>query len=307
VASEQLTAQLGSLPAEFDDLEPVTGPSGRARAAWRRFTRLRLALPSVVVLALVLAFVLIGPLVYPVNPNTVDPLLFQQGPSATHLLGTDDAGRDVLARLMYGGRVSLFIGFTAALSSNVIGLLLGAIAGYFGRWTNGFLTRFAEVLQAFPILIVIISVAALTGPSITLLIVLVALLDWPAAFRVVRSVTMTLREQEMIQAVEGLGAGNLRILFRHVLPAMLGPFIVLVTIGTGNVIMLEAGLSFLGLGVPPPTASWGSMLSAAESLSVLSRMPWLWLPPGIAILITVLSVNFIGDGLRNVVDPRQAR
>lgn len=308
MTSERLTARLAALsPAQLEDVEATPATVSRARAGWRRFVRLRLAVPSAVVLALMVAICLIGPLVYRVNPNAVDPALFQQGPSAAHLLGTDNAGRDVLARLMYGGRVSLLIGFAAALSANIIGLILGAAAGYFGRWANGFLTRFAEVLQAFPILIVIISVAALTGPSITLLIVLVALLDWPAAFRVVRSVTMTLREQEMIQAVEGLGAGNARILFRHILPAMLGPFIVLVTIGTGNIIMLEAGLSFLGLGVPPPTASWGSMLSAAESISVLSRMPWLWLPPGLAILITVLCVNFIGDGLRNVADPRQAR
>lgn len=308
MTSERLTARLAALsPAQLEDVEATPARASRARAGWRRFARLRLAVPSAVVLALVVAICLIGPLVYRVNPNAVDPALFQQGPSVAHLLGTDNAGRDVLARLMYGGRVSLLIGFAAALSANIIGLILGAAAGYFGRWVNGFLTRFAEVLQAFPILIVIISVAALTGPSITLLIVLVALLDWPAAFRVVRSVTMTLREQEVIQAVEGLGAGNGRILFRHILPAMLGPFIVLVTVGTGNIIMLEAGLSFLGLGVPPPTASWGSMLSAAESISVLSRVPWLWLPPGLAILITVLCVNFIGDGLRNVADPRQAR
>lgn len=307
MTSERLVPGLSSLAApEFDDVASPAG-AGRGRAAWRRFVRLRLAPPSAVVLLLVIAICVLGPLFYRVNPNTVDPSLFQQGPTAGHLLGTDDAGRDVLARLMSGGRVSLLIGFTAALSANLIGLILGAVAGYFGRLSNSFLTRFAEVLQAFPILIVIISVAALTGPSITLLIVLVALLDWPAAFRVVRSITMSLREQEMIQAIEGLGAGKARILFRHLLPAMLGPFIVLVTIGTGNIIMLEAGLSFLGLGVPPPTASWGSMLSAAESLSILARMPWLWLPPGLAILITVLTVNFIGDGLRNVVDPRQAR
>ena len=308
MTSERLIPGLSSLAApEFDDVAANPVRTARGRAAWRRFARLRLAPPSALVLLLVIAVCVLGPLFYRVNPNTVDPTLFQQGPTAGHLLGTDDAGRDVLARLMHGGRVSLLIGFTAALGANLIGLILGAVAGYFGRLANSFLTRFAEVLQAFPILIVIISVAALTGPSITLLIVLVALLDWPAAFRVVRSITMSLREQEMIQAVEGLGAGNGRILFRHLLPAMLGPFIVLVTIGTGNVIMLEAGLSFLGLGVPPPTASWGSMLSAAESLSILARMPWLWLPPGLAILITVLTVNFIGDGLRNVVDPRQAR
>lgn len=308
MTSERLIPGLSSLAApEFDEVAAAPARVGRGRAAWRRFARLRLAPPSAVVLLLVIGVCVLGPIFYRVDPNTVDPSLFQQGPTAAHLLGTDDAGRDVLARLMYGGRVSLLIGFTAALSANLIGLILGAVAGYFGRLSNSFLTRFAEVLQAFPILIVIISVAALTGPSITLLIVLVALLDWPAAFRVVRSITMSLREQEMIQAVEGLGAGNGRILFRHLLPAMLGPFIVLVTIGTGNIIMLEAGLSFLGLGVPPPTASWGSMLSAAESLSILARMPWLWLPPGLAILITVLTVNFIGDGLRNVVDPRQAR
>lgn len=297
-----------TLPIGADaDIEVAPPAMSPAQAAWRRFLRFRMALPAAIVLAMLVLFAVLGPVLYHVDPNAVNPLDYRTAPNSAHPLGTDSAGRDVLARLMVGGRVSLSIGLAAALTATVIGVLLGAIAGYFGGWLDGIISRIAEVVQSFPSLIVIITLAALIGPSVPLLILVIGAMEWAGAFRVVRGMTMSLREQEMIQAVAGLGATSRRIVLRHVVPAVLGPATVVATLLTASVIMLEAALSFLGLGVPPPTASWGSMLNEAESLQILESMPWLWVPPGAAIAVTVLAVNFVGDGLRNAVDPRQGR
>ncbi|MFJ2503159.1 ABC transporter permease [Microbacterium sp. NPDC087592] len=285
--------------------DPPRRPRSRANTPWSRFTAYRLAFPSLIVLVLLVAVCVIGPLVYTIDPNAVDPILYRNPPSSEHLLGTDSAGRDVLARLLHGGRVSLLIGLVAAIAATFIGVLLGALAGFFRGRTDALLSRITDVVQAFPTLIVIITLAAFLGPSFGLLIVSMALMEWTGAYRVVRGLTLSLRERDAIQAVTGLGATNWRVISKHVVPSVLGPATVVATLLTAGVILTEAGLSFLGLGVPPPTASWGSMLSEAQSLQILQTAPWLWLPPGIAITLTVLSVNFVGDGLRNAVDPRQ--
>jgi peptide/nickel transport system permease protein len=294
---------------DFDTVGEINDPPrrrrSRANTPWSRFTAYRLAFPSLIVLVLLVAACVIGPLVYTVDPNAVDPILYRNPPSSEHLLGTDSAGRDVLARLLHGGRVSLLIGLVAALAATFIGVLLGALAGFFRGRTDALLSRITDVVQAFPTLIVIITLAAFLGPSFGLLIVSMALMEWTGAYRVVRGLTLSLRERDAIQAVTGLGATNWRVISKHVVPSVLGPATVVATLLTAGVILTEAGLSFLGLGVPPPTASWGSMLSEAQSLQILQTAPWLWLPPGIAITLTVLSVNFVGDGLRNAVDPRQ--
>ncbi|MDR0416795.1 MAG: ABC transporter permease [Propionibacteriaceae bacterium] len=281
-------------------------PAGRPSAAgWRRFVAYRLSVPAVVVLLLLALAAFVGPFIYTVDPNAVDPTQFRKPPSSLHILGTDSAGRDVLARLLVGGQVSLLVGLAAAASATVVGVLLGAASGYFRGWLDVLLDRLSEIFQTFPTLIMIIVLAALLGSSLGLIVLVVALMEWPRAFRVVRGLTMSLREQDAIQAVVGLGAGNGRIVLRHIIPQVLGPATVVATLLTASVILLEAGLSFLGLGVPPPTATWGAMLSDAQSLSILQTMPWLWVPPGIAIALTVLAVNFIGEGLRDAVDPKQ--
>jgi peptide/nickel transport system permease protein len=290
----------GVLPAGAGALSP-------GRLAARRFLRHRLAVAGLVMLALFTAAAIIAPVVIGIDPNQVTPTAVRRPPGAEHLLGTDSAGRDVLARLFIGGRISLLVGLSAALVSTSIGLALGAVAGYFGRWVDGFISRIADVVLAFPSLIVIIVVAAFVGPSLPTLILSIGLFSWPTPFRIVRGLTMSLRGQDSLVAVGGLGAGPTRILRKHVVPVVVAPLTVVATLGVAQAILLEATVSFLGLGVPPPTASWGNMLNEAQSLTILESMPWLWLPPGIAIALTVLAVNFVGDGLRDAADPRQAR
>jgi peptide/nickel transport system permease protein len=297
----------------IEETVPTT-PAGRppvalspGRLALRRFTRHRLAVVGLVALTVVVLAALIGPILLGIDPNLVDPMAIRQPPSAAHLLGTDSAGRDVLARLLAGGRVSLLVGLTVAVTATLIGLVLGSIAGFFGGWIDAVLGRVTDVILSFPTLIVVIIIVAFVGPSIPTMILAVGLFEWPTAFRIVRGLTLSLREQDSIRAVRGLGASTFRILVKHVVPAVFAPLTVVATLLVAQAILLEAGLSFLGLGVPPPTASWGNMLNEAQSFTVLQSMPWLWVPAGCAIAITVLAVNFIGDGLRDASDPRSQR
>lgn len=288
---------------------PVGTPHSASpgRLALRRFGRHRLAVVGLCVLVLLaLASVLLPPILG-IDPNAVDVHAVRQPPGDGHLLGTDAAGRDVLARLISGGQISLLVGLSAAALATVIGLVLGAVAGYFGGAVDGFISRVADVVLSFPTLIVIIVIVAFVGPSLPTLILGIGLFGWPIGFRIVRGLTLSLREQDSIQAVTGLGARPIRILVKHVVPAVVAPLTVVATLEVAQAILLEAALSFLGLGVPPPTASWGNMLNDAQSLTILESMPWLWLPPGIAIAVTVLAVNFVGDGLRDAVDPRSTR
>ncbi|HZX07815.1 ABC transporter permease [Kribbella sp.] len=275
--------------------------------AWRRFRAHRLAMAGLAVLLLLVLASALGPLLYRTDPNAVDPLLYRQPPGSGHPLGTDSAGRDVLARLLAGGRVSLTIGLVAASLATVIGVGLGVTAGYLRGRTEAALSRIAEVFQSFPTLIVIIVAAAFLGPNLWLLILSLGFMQWTQAFRLTRGLTLSLREQDSIEAVEGLGATPWRIVRKHLVPAVLPQAAVSFTLLTATVIMTEAALSFLGLGVPPPTATWGGMINEAQQLRILGSMPWMWAPPGIAIALTVMAVNFVGDGLRDAVDPRGSR
>jgi ABC-type dipeptide/oligopeptide/nickel transport system permease subunit len=295
--------------SEITETTVPTAPRERSprQLALRRFARHRLAVVGAVALLIVVLAAVIGPMILRIDPNLVDPLAIRQPPSAEHLLGTDSAGRDVLARLLAGGRVSLLVGLTVALTATVIGLVLGAVAGFFGGWIDAVLSRVTDVVLSFPTLIVVIIIVAFTGPSITTMILAVGLFEWPTAYRIVRGLVLSLRDQDSIRAARGLGASTPHILLRHVIPSVVAPLTVVATILVAQAILLEAGLSFLGLGVPPPTASWGNMLNEAQSFTVLQSMPWLWIPAGCAIAITVLAVNFIGDGLRDASDPRSQR
>lgn len=286
---------------------PGRGSLSPGQLAIRRFRRHKLAMVGLVVLVLMALAAVVLPFVIGTDPNAVEVTAIRRPPGNGHPLGTDSTGRDVLARLVAGGRVSLMVGLSVALIATTIGLLLGAVAGYFGGWVDGLVSRIADVVLSFPTLIIVIVVVAFVGPSLPTLILSIGLFGWPIAFRIVRGLTLSLREQDSIQAVSGLGAGPVRIMRKHVVPSVIAPLTVVATLEVAQAILLEAALSFLGLGVPPPTASWGNMLNEAQSLTILESMPWLWLPPGIAIALTVLAVNFVGDGLRDAADPRAAR
>lgn len=275
-------------------------------SAWKRFRRHKLAMIGMIILA-VLVVVSYGARFFTsYSPSAVDLSAYRLGPSRDHLLGTDTAGRDVFTRLLYGGRVSLSVGLIAVSIYTGIGILLGALAGYFGGWVDSFIMRLADVVMSFPTLIIIITLAAALGPSIYNTMLAIGLLGWPPIARLLRGELLSLREREFAIGARAVGCGNVRLMFRHLLPNAMAPVLVAATFGIAYAILIEAGLSFLGLGVQPPTSSWGNMLTDAQSLTVLESMPWLWLPPGLMIALAVLSINFIGDGLRDAFDPYMA-
>jgi peptide/nickel transport system permease protein len=275
------------------------------RMALRRFLHHRLALIGVVTILLIAALSILAPLIAPADPLKVDLAFFRKPPGPVHPLGTDSAGRDVLSRLLFAGQVSLTVGLVAAMMSTSIGLLLGSIAGTYGGWTDAVIMRMTDVVLSFPALVVIITIVALVGPSMQTVILGIGLFYWPTACRIVRGLALSLREQDFFIAARALGATDGHVIVRHMVPSVLSPLTVTATFAVAQAILLEAALSFLGLGVRPPQPSWGNMLNEAQSLTILESMPWLWLPPGLAIAITVLAINFIGDGLRDALDPRQ--
>jgi peptide/nickel transport system permease protein len=228
--------------------------------------------------------------------------LSYRSPSGEFPLGTDRFGRDVLSRILYGARISLAIGFVATAISVTVGTAIGALAGYFGRFVDSALMRFTDVVLAFPRLILLILIVALFQPSLTVIILVLGLTQWPATTRIVRGEVLSLREREFVQAARALGFRHTRIILRHVLPNVIAPVIVTATLGIGNTIVLEAGLAFLGLGLQPPTPTWGEMVNAGRE-NLLGAW-WLATFPGLTIVTVVLAFNVLGDGLRDALDPR---
>jgi peptide/nickel transport system permease protein len=275
-----------------------------ARQAFRRFRRHRLAVTGVFIVAAFILLSAFAPIVARVDPNTVDLRARSQGPSAEHLFGTDRTGRDTFARTLYAGQISLSIGLAAAAISIVIGAFLGALAGFFGGRVDGIIMRGTDIVMTFPSIIIILTVIALTGPGLFKTMLIIGLLNWPVPCRLVRAKFLALRDQEFLVAARALGASPTRIIAVHAFPNTVDVLVVYASFGIVNAILLEAGLSFLGLGVQPPTASWGNMINVARNLQVLEQFPWQWAPAGVAIVLTVLATNFIGDGLRDALDPR---
>jgi len=227
-----------------------------------------------------------------------------RAPSLAHWFGTDALGRDVFARTLLGGRVSLIVGLVSALFCTVIGLVVGSLAGYF-RNLDFVIMRVVDVIMSFPLWILLLLAAAFVGPGIVNIIVLIALITWPMPARIIRGQILQLRDADFVIAARVLGARDRWILLRHVLPNSIAPLLVYTSIAVATNVLLEAALSYLGLGVQPPTPSWGNLLNNARSISVLSKEPWQWAPAAILIVVFVLSVNFIGDGIRDAVDPRR--
>jgi peptide/nickel transport system permease protein len=279
------------------------GGGGPYQVAWRRYRRHKPASVAAILLGLLLVAVLVGPLFIPEDrANQAEPQQIMRSPSAQFPFGTDDVGRDIMARALYGGRISLAIGVLAAAVGIGLGLTVGAVSGYYGRALDVVLMRLTDAVLSIPSLLLLIVLGRIFGASVLILALVIGGLSWMTVARIVRANVLSLREQDYVMAARAMGATDRGIILRHVIPNTLAPVIVAATLGVGHAILLEAGASFLGLGVQPPTASWGSMLYRAQN--VLNIAPWVAIFPGLCILITVLCINFLGDGLRDALDPR---
>ncbi len=271
---------------------------------WLRFRRHRMAMFSSLVLLVMIAMALFAEVIAPQSPFYMNYDQVLTAPSSKHPLGTDNYGRDVWARLSLGARVSLSVGAVAVVVSQVIGILLGALAGYYGGAVDTAIMRVTDIMLCFPWLIFMLVLSAAFGAGLFGTMVAIGISSWPAVARLVRAEFLSLRERDFVLAARCIGVPDRRQVFRHILPNVVPYLMVSATFGIAGAIMAEASLSFLGLGVPIPTPSWGNMITAAQSLRVLTQAPWFWLPPGIAISLTILAINFIGDGFRDALDPR---
>lgn len=272
----------------------------------RRFFKHKLAVAGLIIFGIIILMAIFAPLIAPYDPAKVADS-FEAPPSAAHWLGTDEVGRDVLSRLIYGARVSIIVGLGAVAIYVVIGTVLGLVAGYLGKWADNIIMRITDVFMSFPYLMVILVLVSVLGPNLLNITFVLGVLGWPAVARLVRGQVLSVKEMDYVKAGVALGYSTPKILFQHILPNAMAPILVNATFGVASAIIMEASLSFLGMGVRPPAASWGNMLTQAESLTVLSSQPWLWLPPGMMILLAVLSINFIGDGLRDAVESQNSR
>ena len=269
---------------------------------WHYFKKRRMAVGG---LTLILIMFLIASLAFflaPYDPGKTEVSMKLKAPSFQHLLGTDQLGRDIFSRMLYGSRISLSVGFVAVAISIFIGVLVGALAGYYGRWIDSLLMRFVDTMLCFPSFFLILAVVALMGPSIFNIMVVIGVTSWMGTSRFVRAEFLSLRERDFTQAAMALGVKDSRIIFRHILPNALAPVFVTATLKVASAILIEAGLSFLGFGVQPPAPSWGNILT--EGRTYIFDAWWLTVFPGLAILITVLSFNLLGEGLRDALDPR---
>ena len=270
----------------------------------KKFLQNRLSIFGLTVLILLIITSIFAPLLTPYDRDKTDLPNKNLPPSSQHLLGTDSVGRDVLTRLLYAGRVSLSIGLVSTSIATVIGVAMGAIAGFFGGKVDFVIMRIVDVFMCFPFFVLAICIAALLGPSIMNIMIIYGILGWTGICRMVRAEIMSLREREFIESARAVGLNSFEIVVKHMLPNVTAIIIVYTTLGIASGILSEAGLSFLGLGVELPVPSWGNMLAAAQNLRVLRSHWWLWIPPGIMVSLTTLSINFVGDGLRDAFDPK---
>jgi peptide/nickel transport system permease protein len=291
--------------------EAVALPAPAREREWplvRRLARRRTALFGFLVVALVVVVAILAPVISPFDPLEQDigqrlkPPGWQDAQGRVHPFGTDHLGRDIGARIIFGSRVALVVGLAAVMISGVLGLLIGLVAGYFGGRVDDFLMRLADIQLAFPFILLAIAVIGVLGPSLRNIIIVIGVSSWVVFARIVRGEVLSIREREYVQAAIALGSRDGRILLRHVLPNTFTPWLVVATLDMARVIVIESALSFLGLGVQPPTPTWGGML--ADGRVYLSTAWWLATFPGLAILVTVLGINLFGDGLRDTLDPR---
>jgi peptide/nickel transport system permease protein len=282
------------------------GQQKRTRGLWsdafQRLRRNRGAMIGLGILVLLGIMAVFAPILAPDEPNAMTPVDALQSPSAQYPMGTDQFGRDILSRIIFGARLSLQVGFIAVGIASAIGITLGMIAGYYGRWIDGAIGIFIDIMLAFPGILLALAIVAVLGPNLINLMVAVGISSVPTYARLIRGAVLSARELTYVEAARVVGAGDGTIMFRHIMPNVIAPAIVLSTLGIGGAILIGAAISFLGLGAKPPTAEWGAMLSSGRNF--LQQAWWITLFPGVAIMITVLSINLLGDGLRDALDPR---
>ena len=276
----------------------VRSPGG---LVWQRLRRHKLAVASFGVVTIIAVACAVAPLLVPYEFDGIDLGSIREAPSAEHWMGTDDLGRDLFTRVLYGGRASMLIGLMAAVIGTGLGAMVGAIAGFYGGKLDNLLMRLTDVAYSIPTLPLLIVLSSYTAAAAMSMALIIGLLSWMATARVVRGDVLTIKEMAYVEAARGLGVANPRIIWRHIMPNAIGPIVVGATLAVGNAIILESSLSFLGLGVQPPVPTWGNMLMDAQA--TMATKPWLTIFPGLAILLIVLSVNFIGDGLQDALDP----
>lgn len=269
-----------------------------------RFLKNKLAMIGFILLTLFILAAIFAPILTTYLRDSIDLMNIESRPSLKHILGTDELGRDVFTRLLYGGRVSLGVALSATIIQLVIGVTLGCISGFYGKWIDNMIMRIVDTVMCFPFFVIAISIAALMGPSVWNVILIIGLLQWTGVARIVRAEILSLKQSEFIEAARAMGFSNFEIIRKHLLPNILSPVIVNATLSVAQGILMEAGLSFLGLGVKQPEPSWGNILSAAQSMRVLQFEWWLWIPAGLLVFLSVLSINFVGDGLRDALDPK---
>lgn len=272
-----------------------------------RFSKNRVAVISLVVLVVIVLACVFVPLLSPFKMESTALDERDSVPNAKHWLGTDKIGRDLFTRLFYAGRISLGISLAVTLVQCLIGVTFGSIAGFYGGIIDSIMMRLCEVFLSFPFLIVCVTIAMVFGNSIPVLILTLAILSWPTVAKIVRGQILTLREMEYMEACEALGISDMRRIFKHLLPNVLAYVIVYATLGMASVILTETSLSFLGLGVSPPTPTWGNLIQEARDLLVIKNKWWYWIPPGFAIFISVICFNLVGDGMRDAIDPKMKR
>ena len=271
--------------------------------AVERFMHHKLAVAGMAVVIVEILLLITLPMVMELEPNAITPAI-NMAPDKTHLLGTDTYGRDTFSRLIYGGRTSLKIGFFSVLVQAAIGIPLGIIAGYYGKWAEVIIMRLADMFQSIPSMCLNIVLVSVLSPSAETLILVIGVMGWPAFVRLLYAKVLSIKEKEYVEAARTTGTGNLVIMLKYILPNAISPALVAFTFGIPSAILTESALSFLGLGIQIPEASWGNMLNAAQSVAIISTRPWLWIPAGMCIFITLISVNLFGDGLRDALDPK---
>ncbi|AAK78160.1 peptide/nickel transport system permease protein [Clostridium acetobutylicum] len=281
------------------------------KMAWHRLKKDKLALAGLFIVLFMIIFAVLGPVVSCYSTDTMDYSNPTIGPSLHHLMGTDELGRDILTRLMYAGRISLAVGVAAVVVEIIVGSAFGAIAGFYGGIIDGIIMRIADIFLCVPFFPILITIAALFSDlkiksqfKVPFLMFIIGILSWPGLCRIVRGQILTLREQEFMLAANALGIKDRKKIFKHLLPNTIPSIIVSATLNIGSAILTESSLSFLGLGVVPPTPSWGNMVQSVSDLYKLEHYPWLWMPAGICILLTVMAINLLGDGLRDALDPK---